>query len=299
MGFRNIMISNPVELCVKNQQLKIGEKISFPLEDMNSLLIETSSVKLSAYFLQKAADFGIVVYLCDEKHIPNAVLLPLSRHSRHFKMLKNQMEIHKPLQKRLWQQIIIQKIENQAKCLEFLEKEGSEELRKMSKEVQSGDKTHVEGKAAAFYFRRLFGEKFTRNTECRINAALNYSYAIIRGMIARSIVCYGFEPALGIFHHSECNSFNLADDFIEPFRAVVDLFVAEKEWDSRTETGLTPEIKRELFAFMSCDVEVQGELQLLSNAVDKLVMSFSSCLAGNREELLLPKLVKIKRHRYE
>lgn len=76
MGFRNIMISNPVELCVKNQQLKIGEKISFPLEDMNSLLIETSSVKLSAYFLQKAADFGIVVYLCDEKHIPNAYFFP-------------------------------------------------------------------------------------------------------------------------------------------------------------------------------------------------------------------------------
>lgn len=299
MGFRNIMITNPVTLCVTNQQLEIGNNASFPLEDINSLMIETPSVQISAYLLQKAADFGIVVYICDEKHIPNTVLLPLGRHSRHYKMLKNQIDMHKPLQKRLWQQIIVQKIENQARCLELLKKEGSDELRKMCKEVQSGDKTHVEGKAAAFYFRRLFGEKFTRSEENRINAALNYSYAIIRGMIARSIVCYGFEPGLGIFHHNEQNSFNLADDFIEPFRAVVDLFIAGKEAYRKTEVGLTPEIKRELFTFMSCDVEVQGEFQLLGNAIDKLVMSFGSCLSGNRNELMLPKLVKINTHRYE
>ena len=41
------------------------------------------------------------VYKRQEKHLPNAVLLPMVRHSRHFKILKYQIEAGKPLQKRL------------------------------------------------------------------------------------------------------------------------------------------------------------------------------------------------------
>ena len=36
---------------------------------------------------------------------------------------------------------------------------------------------------------------------------------------------YGWLPQLGLFHHSEVNAFNLADDLIEPFRPLVDLLV--------------------------------------------------------------------------
>lgn len=31
---------------------------------------------------------------------------------------------------------------------------------------------------------------------------------------------------MGIFHHNEQNNFNLADDLLEVFRPVVDLFVS-------------------------------------------------------------------------
>ena len=77
--------------------------------------------------------------------------------------------------------------------------------------------THVEAKAAAYYFRCMYGLGFSRGNDHIINSALNYGYAIIRGMIARSIICYGLEPSIGIFHHSELNNYNLADDMIEPF----------------------------------------------------------------------------------
>lgn len=136
------------------------------------------------------------------------------------------METGKPLQKRLWQQVVIQKIRNQALCLQLLELDGHEELLRMCKEVQSGDRTHVEAKAAAYYFRCMYGLGFSRGNDHIINSALNYGYAIIRGMIARSIICYGLEPSIGIFHHSELNNYNLADDMIEPFRPLVDLYVS-------------------------------------------------------------------------
>ena len=291
MGYRNIKIETSQQLNIKNSQLLIGSsgEVQIPLEDINSILIESQSVTLSSYFLQKMAEMGIAVYVCDEKHLPNAVLLPMVRHSRHFKLLKCQMNLGKPKQKRLWQQIVIRKIENQSACLRFLNLEGAEELLKMSKQVQSGDKTNVEAKAAAFYFRKLYGLGFSRGDDHIINAALNYGYAIVRGMIARSIICYGLE----------LNSYNLADDFIEVFRPVVDLHVSGRFDISEVDRALTPEIKRELYGIVNYDMLVRGEKHILSNCIDKVVASYSSALQGNREELELPVLMELQVHRYE
>jgi len=104
MGYRNIKIETSQQLSIKNRQLFIGSsgEVQIPLEDINSILIESQAVTLSSYFLQKMAEMGIAVYVCDEKHLPNAVLLPMVRHSRHFKLLKCQMNLGKPKQKRLW-----------------------------------------------------------------------------------------------------------------------------------------------------------------------------------------------------
>lgn len=301
MGYRNIKIESAQKLHIKDQQLVIGSAgdVRIPLEDINSILIESHAVTFSSYFLQKLADLGIVLYVCDEKHLPNAVLLPMVRHSRHFKLLKCQMNLGKPKQKRLWQQIVIQKVENQALCLDLLELDGGNELRKMAREVQSGDKTHVEAKAAAFYFRSLFGLGFTRGEDHIINSALNYGYAIVRGMVARSIICYGLEPSLGLFHCSELNSYNLADDFIEVFRPVVDLHVSRKFDISEVNSALTPEIKRDLYNVVNYDMLMKGEKHILSNCIDKAVASYSSALQGNKDELDLPVLMELQVHRYE
>lgn len=301
MGFRNIKIDSNLQLHIENQQLVIGNfsEIKFPLEDINSILIENQAVTFSSYFLQKMADMGIAVYVCDEKHLPNAVLLPMAKHSRHFKVLKCQIEIGKPLQKRLWQQIVIQKIKNQSLCLRLLNKDGASELQKMCKEVQSGDKTNVEAKAAAYYFRKMYGLGFSRADDHIINLALNYSYAIVRGIIARSIVCYGLEPSIGLFHRSELNCFNLADDMIEPFRPIVDLHVSGKFDISETRDVLTPEIKRELYGIINYDMLIKGEKRILSNCDDMLIASYSSILQGNKEELDLPELMQLQVHSYE
>ena len=301
MGFRNIKIDSHVKLSIKNQQLYIETDIlrQIPLEDINCIIIENQTVTVSAYLLQKMADMGITVYVCDEKHLPNAVLLPMVRHSRHFKILKYQIEAGKPLQKRLWQQIVVRKIRNQGLCLAYLDLDGSEELMKMCKEVQSGDRTHVEAKAAAFYFKSLYGLGFSRGNDHVINSALNYGYAIVRGLIARSIVCYGLEPSIGVFHHSELNNFNLADDMIEPFRPLVDLYVSQNYDVAEIDSDLTPERKRDIFGIINYDMDVKGEKRIISNCIDMLVASYSSALQGKRSDLELPELMQLQVHSYE
>ena len=301
MGFRNIKIDSHVKLSIKNQQLYIETDIlrQIPLEDINCIIIGNQTVTVSAYLLQKMADMGITVYVCDEKHLPNAVLLPMVRHSRHFKILKYQIEAGKPLQKRLWQQIVVRKIRNQALCLAYLDLDGSEELMKMCKEVQSGDRTHVEAKAAAFYFKSLYGLGFSRGNDHVINSALNYGYAIVRGLIARSIVCYGLEPSIGVFHHSELNNFNLADDMIEPFRPLVDLYVSQNYDVAEIDSDLTPERKRDIFGIINYDMDVKGEKRIISNCIDMLVASYSSALQGKRSDLELPELMQLQVHSYE
>ena len=301
MGFRNIKIDSHVKLSIKNQQLYIETDIlrQIPLEDINCIIIENQTVTVSAYLLQKMADMGITVYVCDEKHLPNAVLLPMVRHSRHFKILKYQIEAGKPLQKRLWQQIVVRKIRNQALCLAYLDLDGSEELMKMCKEVQSGDRTHVEAKAAAFYFKSLYGLGFSRGNDHVINSALNYGYAIVRGLIARSIVCYGLEPSIGVFHHSELNNFNLADDMIEPFRPLVDLYVSQNYDVAEIDSDLTPERKRDIFGIINYDMDVKGEKRIISNCIDMLAASYSSALQGKRSDLELPELMQLQVHSYE
>lgn len=301
MGYRNLKIESNIPWHIKNQQLILREDDthSVPLEDIDTILIENNSVKLSAYMLQKFAELGIAVYVCDDKHMPNAVVLPMVRHSRHFRILKAQMSLGKPLQKRLWQQIVCRKIENQAECLKLAGKSDSNKLYSMAKEVQSGDNTHVESKAAALYFNRLFGPCFSRGEDHILNSVLNYGYAILRGMIARDLICYGFEPSIGLFHKSELNSFNLADDLIETFRPVVDLYAASKFTYEDKDAILTPEIKRDIYRLVNYDVLIASERHTISNSVEKVVASLSTSIQEQKNVLKLPTLIALQEHRYE
>lgn len=299
MGYRNIIISSNSNISVKNAQLLIGTVGIIPIEDINSVLIENQHVNISAYTLQLLADNNIVVYFCNQKHTPNAVLLPIVGHSRHLKMLTFQINCGKPLKKRLWQKIVIAKISNQAKCLELVDDVyGARHLYSMRKKVVSGDTGNIEAQAAAYYFKRLYGSTFVRSQANVINASLNYGYAIVRGVIARSIIYHGYEPSVGIFHRSEQNSFNLADDFIEPFRQIVDLVVYDLiEKEDKDE--LTPTMKRVLYSVLKYDLEIDSKKQILSNAADIMIESYSRSLMENNVSLLVPTLIGLAEHSYE
>lgn len=298
MGYRNIIITKPAKLFVKNNQFII-EDYAIPLEDINSIMIENQTVSLSAYLIDKITDFGIACYICNEKHNPLSMILPVNRHSRHFQMLQKQIHISKVLQKRLWKEIVRQKIYNQSLCLKEMNKDGCQVIGNMVSDVLSGDKGNIEAKAAAAYFRYLFGAGFVRRETNIINSALNYCYSIIRGEIARTIMCHGFEPSLGLNHKSQLNSFNLVDDFIEPYRPIADYYVEMCLEKIDNVEELSTEHKHMLVNICTQEVLINGGNYTISKSVDLMVGSYVSVLNGQKENLLLPELIHLQMHGYE
>lgn len=302
MAFRNIVLESDARLSLKLNQLIIKterETVSIAIEDINALLIESRQTVISTALLCELAQSGVTVFICDEKHLPCSLLLPYSQHSRQLLTIKNQINLTLPAKKRLWQQIVTEKISNQGRCLLFQDKiSDSEKLFALAKTVRSGDEGRVESYAAAYYFTALFGTGFTRSDVGDVrNAALNYGYAIIRGCIARYLTTYGFITAIGLNHKSELNPFNLADDFIEPFRPIVDLFVIENI-ESEQEV-LSKTMKRELMNLLNCDLLVGGRRYSVSYSIELCVQSFVAVCDGRSKTLKLPELVPLAQHEYE
>lgn len=298
MEYRNIFIANPAKLSIQRNQLVIQQEQRFtvPLEDISSILIESRQVTLTTSALSAIAEAGVTAFLCDERHMPSAVVLPTNQYCRQRKLLLAQVTLPKPLQKQLWQQIIKQKIRNQALCLRLLKKQGAETLEALADAVRSGDSDNRESVAAAVYFPALFGEHFSRELDCPQNAALNYGYAILRGCIARNLVVHGLEPCLGLHHCNAQNNFNLADDLIEPYRPLVDLYVS-----SYVElTGeLTPKRKQQLFNLTSYLVKQGQRKYRLMTGVGRCCASLASCISEQSKDLELPQLIALEQRSNE
>lgn len=300
MAYRNLMIASNAQLKIQNEQLLITTDATHkvPIEDINSVLIENRQSTITIATLAKLAQDGVTVYVCDEKHTPCAIMMPFAQNSRQYGMIKLQESMSLPLQKQLWQQIVKSKINNQAKCLElndFISE--SKALQLLAKNVSSGDANNTEAVAAASYFKTLFGKNFSRGDDNDLrNAALNYGYAIIRGHIARLIASYGFLPMKGIHHRSELNAYNLADDFIEPFRPVVDLLVSK---ELQTIDCLTSLVKQKLYNLLNVDINIACQMHSVTYAAEKMIQSYTRCCQKTTKELVLPKLVALRQHTYE
>lgn len=300
MSYRSIIISNSATLAVRNNNLVIKNENDYeiPIEDISVLVIEAISVNLTNRLLSKLSENGVATIVCNEKHLPISILLPLNTHHRSYKVLKQQLEQSTPFTKRIWQNIIKQKLFNQGKCLEILNLNGVNFMKNLSENVESGDKGNREAIGAKFYFKCLFGEEFTRNDGNVINSALNYGYTIIRSAVARTLVMYGFNTTLGVNHCNELNSFNLADDFMEPFRAIVDLWVYSNITIDDDE--LYRENRIQLVDLVNYQCVIDGQNHSILNAIDKMISSYTTALSKKDFRLLkLPEIKPLEYHYYE
>ena len=299
MSWRSLFISHPSKLSLKNNQLCIQQEEiwNVPLEDISAIVIESQQVLITESLLSKFCENNTIVYICNSKHIPNGYVLPYFQHSRQPKILKEQIALSEPFKKRCWQKIIKQKVTNQAYVLRCIGKFDIEEkILKMAQNIDSGDSKNIEGQVAKIYFEELFAKGFNRNHDNIFNACLDYGYTILRGAIARSITQYGYIPCLGIHHRSELNNFNLADDFIEAFRPLIDLWVVQNisskdEFDSK--------IRQSLVDLLNYDVIIDGKRHCTLNAINVMVSSFTTSIQEkDYQKLLVPIIVTLERHTY-
>lgn len=250
------MLNRVLEICEENRYLSLNhgfivikhdseELGKVPLDDIGVLLLSAQGVSFSKNILNALAEKGCITILCGKNYAPQSMVLPLYSHYHFAKIIKNQIDASLPLKKRIWQQIVIQKIKNQALTLRLCKKEDVELLEKIASMVKSGDSENREAYAARMYWKALFGKDFIRDKDLPgINSFLNYGYAIMRSAMARAVCSSGLIPSLGIHHDNNLNQFALADDLFEIYRPMIDCIVYRIYSDDLQE--LTPEIKRKL-----------------------------------------------------
>ncbi|TCP08223.1 type II CRISPR-associated endonuclease Cas1 [Caldimonas thermodepolymerans] len=300
MVWRSIVINHPARLHRDHFSLVVeqDEPARIPLEDIAVIVLNNRQITLTHPVLSACAEYGIGLYATGENHLPSGVFLPFLSHRRATRMFRLQLALGKPAAKQTWSAVVQRKILNQAACLKLMQVGDHERLSSYARRVRSGDAGNMEAQASAYYFPQLFGRNFHRSRECWVNAALNYGYAVIRGAIARSLVAHGLLPSVGVFHSSEQNAFNLADDMIEAYRPLIDLHVAKHRPSEDRE--LTARDKADLVGLLHVDVGmprgVTSVIASIEQATESLVRVYESGVAAALE---LPVVIGLRRHRAE
>ncbi len=244
MSFRTVVITSKSRLNYKNRFLVVKKDLEeqyIHLSEIDTLIIDSISVSISAYLLKEISDYKINIIFCDEKHNPYGEVTSFYSSYNSSKTIMNQIKWTKKAKDEFWKQLVINKLRNQANLLKKIRSSNYKLLESYILEVKDGDKTNREGHAAKVYFNSLFGKKFTRNSLDSINSALNYGYAILLSTINKEVISNGYLTQLGIHHKNEFNDYNLTCDLMEVFRPIVDSFVyynKEREFDTNYKMDL-------------------------------------------------------------
>jgi len=138
---RRLFFENKCSLTLKYEQLvvkTVDREKTIPIEDIGFLVIENQETYISIPALSKLSSNNVSVIFCDNKHMPQSMLLNLDAHHIQQELFRHQINASEPLKKQLWQQIIKHKIKNQSSLLIRNEKNDTP-LEYYQSKVLSGD----------------------------------------------------------------------------------------------------------------------------------------------------------------
>ncbi|MBO4611535.1 MAG: type II CRISPR-associated endonuclease Cas1 [Bacteroidaceae bacterium] len=307
---KTLCFSNPAYLSLRNGQLLIqipdvekNENISeedkrvtertIPIEDIGVVVLDNKRITITTGVIEALLENNAAVITCDSRSMPTGLMLPLYGNTLQNERFREQLDASLPLRKQLWQQTVRQKIANQEVVLR---KHANAETRCMKvwiDEVRSGDADNLEARAAAYYWKNIFPDipNFVRGREGEPpNNLLNYGYAILRAVIARSLVSSGLLPTLGIHHHNRYNAYCLADDIMEPYRPYVDELVVKTIKQNYNYKELTKELKAILLSIPVLDVVIDGKRSPLMVAASQTTASLYKCFSGELRHIIYPQM---------
>lgn len=278
MSFRTVVVKNrcKLEYSLNFLVYRAGEEIKkILIDEIEFVIIQNPAVCITCNLLSELAAKKVKVIFCDLKANPQFEITPYFNNYCTYKKIQQQIGFDSRTKNLIWQMIIKEKIKNEQRLMEVLNKKEYIKLEEYIKEVEEGDKTNREGHAAKVYFNSLFGLDFSRrDSSNRINAYLNYGYSIIVSAINREIKLFGYLTELGIHHKGETNSFNLTYDFFEPLRSYVDSFVVKDKVNDEN-------YKQFFVNLLSSYVIYNGNKMFLDNAIHLYVQSLFNALCRN------------------
>ncbi len=308
---RTLYFGNPAYLSMRNAQLVIHlpdangmeEKAgnnTIPIEDIGVVILDHKQITITHGLMESLLANNSAVITCDSSRMPVGLLLPLSGNTTQSERFQVQIDASLPLTKQLWQQTIQVKIENQAYVLSNTRKVVVKNMLAWVADVKSGDTDNLEARAAAYYWANMFPfiPDFRRGREgVPPNNLLNYGYAILRAIIARSLVSSGLLPTLGIHHHNRYNAYCLADDIMEPYRPFVDKLVVDlvrEEMESGNNPDkieLNKKVKSTLLSIPVLDVKINGQRSPLMVAAGITTASLAKCYMGEIRKIAYPEFI--------
>lgn len=300
---KTLYFGNPAYLSLKLEQLVIktqkqeddGESLTktIPIEDIGVVVLDHRQITITQGVMEKLLENNCAVITCDSRHLPVGLLLPLVGNTVQNERFRSQIDSSLPLRKQLWQQTIQAKIANQAAVLEYSTSRRHGNMLAWVSQVKSGDSDNVEARAATYYWKTIFPESpdFLRGQfEDEPNGLFNYGYAVLRAVVARSLVMSGLLPTLGIHHHNRYNAYCLADDIMEPYRPYVDRLVLDIIAEDGT-LSLTQSAKLRLLSIPVLDVEIDGHTSPLMVAVSTTTASLAKCFGGDLRKIVYPIMI--------
>jgi CRISPR-associated protein Cas1 len=289
---RTLFFGNKTSLKTKLEQLVIKtaqRETTIPIEDIGYIVIEHQESYISIPALEKLIKNNVAVIFCDQKHMPNSMLLNLNAHHLQHEIFKHQINASEPLKKQLWQQTIKAKITNQALLLQRLGNNESP-LKHYASKVLSDDTDNREAAAASYYWKHMFDFEFKRERfGVYPNNFLNYGYIVLRAAVARALSGSGMLNTLGIHHRNKYNAFCLADDIMEPFRPLIDAKIIDIINKYDEEDLITP-IKAEILSVLTETVYFEDKRSPLIVALNTTSSSLQQCYTGTARKILYPKL---------
>ena len=296
LSLRNAQLVIRLPEVVKNDTLpehfKQEAEVTKAIEDIGVVILDNKQITITTGLLEALLENNTAVITCDDKSMPIGLMLPLCGNTTQNERFRHQIEASLPLKKQLWQQTIKAKIENQAATLKRCTGKEVQCMKVWTSDVKSGDSENLEARAAAYYWKNLFPiENFTRERNgIPPNNLLNYGYAILRAVVARSLVASGLLPTLGIHHHNRYNAYCLADDIMEPYRPFVDELVYNIVINSCDYEVLNKKLKTEMLAIPTLDVVIAGKRSPLMIAVAQTTASLYKCFNGELRKICYPEI---------
>ena len=280
------------------ERMKKDSTRTIPVEDIGVVVLDNRQITLTHGLLEALLENNCAVVTCDSRGMPVGLMLPLCGNTLQSERFAKQIEASLPLKKQLWQQTVKAKIDNQAAMLKNVTEVETGCMNRWSADVRSGDPDNLEGRAAAYYWKNVFSnitelDNFTRGRDgMPPNNLLNYGYAILRAVIARSLVSAGLLPTLGIHHHNRYNAYCLADDIMEPYRPYVDHLVYDMVAGHAKEeySEMTRELKMKLLSIPTLDVTVNGRRSPLMIAATQTAASLCKCFNGELRRIAYPEI---------
>lgn len=292
MAFRSILLNKATKINLDLNNIVVvfeEDKYYINLDEINVIVIEDARCLVSLKLITEISKKGITMIFVDEKHMPVSAIETLYNNARAAKRYKEQISWDKETTIYLWTEIVKRKIKLQRENLKQNNNLNKIEIiDEYIKNITLNDTTNREGLASRTYFKEFFDSNFKRFNEDITNFALNYAYQIIRAKISQEIVSSGFNPCLGINHTSEYNSFNLADDFIEVYRPIVDYFVSKILEETLSNT-LTPSIKKQLLDIINKPVRYNNQNMKLYLSIPLYIQNmFNFLTTGDINKIIFP-----------